>query len=82
MRWMACWKLTLARHALEAELLVPPEVLEENLPALRNIAIRQLGRLHGHAWEQIELPRLAQGLLLNFCNTFPMAITPADRRHS
>lgn len=62
------------KNALEAELLVPPEVLEENLPSLRNIAIRQLGRLHGHAWEQVELPRLAQGLLLNFCNTFPMVI--------
>ena len=58
----------------EAELLVPPDVLQENLPALRNIAIRQLGRLHGHAWEQVELPRFAQGLVLNFCNTFPMAI--------
>lgn len=62
------------KNALEAELLVPPEVLEEKFPLLRNIAIRQLGRLHGHAWEQFELPRLAQGLLLNFCNTFPMAI--------
>ena len=62
------------KSALEAELLVPPEVLEENLPSLRNIEIRQLGRLHGHAWEQVELPRLAQGLLLNFCNTFPIAI--------
>jgi len=29
------------------------------------------GRLKGHAWEQIELPRLAGSRLLNFCNTAP-----------
>lgn len=29
------------------------------------------GRLKGHAWEQIELPRLWGGRLLNLCNTAP-----------
>lgn len=29
------------------------------------------GQLSGHGWEQIELPRLCPGLLLNLCNTAP-----------
>ena len=58
---------------LEAELLVPPNA-PENLPTLQTIAIRRVGRLHGHPWEQVELPRFARGLVLNFCNTFPVAL--------
>jgi|SRR5580700_2241160 glycosyltransferase involved in cell wall biosynthesis len=42
-------------------------------PAWRNIRLRQVGRLHGHAWEQIELPWYSRGHLL-FCpgNTAPI----------
>ena len=58
---------------LEAELLVPPDA-PDHLPTLQAIAIRRVGRLRGHAWEQIDLPRFARGLILNFCNTFPISL--------
>ena len=58
---------------LEAELLVPPDA-PNHLPTLQTIAIRRVGRLRGHPWEQVELPRFAHGLALNFCNTFPVAL--------
>jgi glycosyltransferase involved in cell wall biosynthesis len=42
-------------------------------PALRNIAFREVGRLKGHAWEQVSLVRAAQGgLLLSFGPTGPL----------
>lgn len=31
------------------------------------------GRLSGHLWEQVELPLLCQGRLLNLCNTAPVS---------
>lgn len=62
-----------ATAPLEAELLVPPNA-PDDLPALRAITIRRVGRLRGHPWEQLELPRFARGLVLNFCNTFPVAL--------
>ena len=42
-------------------------------PAWRNIKLRQVGRLHGHAWEQFELPWYSRGKTL-FCpgNTAPV----------
>jgi glycosyltransferase involved in cell wall biosynthesis len=42
-------------------------------PAWRNIEVRQVGRLQGHSWEQIELPWYARGKTL-FCpaNTAPV----------
>ena len=42
-------------------------------PAWRNIVFRQIGRLHGHAWEQLELPLYCRGKTL-FCpaNTAPV----------
>ena len=41
-------------------------------PPLRAIAFRSAGRLRGHAWEQVTLPRLTRGrLLLSFCPTGP-----------
>ncbi len=42
-------------------------------PAWRNIKLRQVGRLQGHIWEQIELPLYARGKTL-FCpaNTAPL----------
>ena len=42
---------------------------------LRRIETRQNGRMSGHAWEQIELPRLTCGAwLYNPCNTGPLAV--------
>jgi len=48
--------------------------LSQPPPKWRNIILRQAGHLQGHAWEQLELPRLARGQLL-FCpgNTAPLA---------
>ena len=54
------------------ELLVPRDVVD--LPAYENIAVRRVGRLGGHLWEQLELPFHAKGDVL-FCpgNTAPIA---------
>jgi glycosyltransferase involved in cell wall biosynthesis len=42
-------------------------------PALERIECRHVGRLGGHAWEQLELPRFSrEGLLLSFCSTGPL----------
>jgi len=62
-----------ASCALDAELLVPPDA-SDCLPTLHTFTIRRVGRLRGHPWEQFELPRFAGGLILNFCNTFPVAL--------
>jgi glycosyltransferase involved in cell wall biosynthesis len=47
--------------------------LSTTVPAWRNIELRQVGRLQGHIWEQIELPLYARGKAL-FCpaNTVPV----------
>jgi glycosyltransferase involved in cell wall biosynthesis len=58
---------------LEIELLVPPDT-EATLP-LRNIGVRQVGRLRGHLWEQVSLPANVRGGLLGFCNTGPLALS-------
>ena len=51
-------------------LLLPPGA---EAPALSHIKVRQVGRLAGHLWEQIELPWHARaGLLLNFGFTGPL----------
>lgn len=40
---------------------------------LKNINILRVGRLKGHAWEQLELPFYSRGgLLINLCNTGPL----------
>lgn len=36
-------------------------------------SVTRSGRLRGHAWEQLQLPRFWQGPLLNLCNTAPAA---------
>ena len=42
-------------------------------PGFDNIPVKMVGRLTGHAWEQIELPFYARdGLLVNLCNTGPL----------
>lgn len=51
-------------------LLVPPGADE---PQLRAIRVARVGRLQGHAWEQIDLPWHARdGFLLNFGPTGPL----------
>ncbi|MBB6671721.1 glycosyltransferase family 4 protein [Cohnella nanjingensis] len=53
-------------------LLAPPNILHE--PELRRMKIERVGRLKGHAWEQFVLPyRARDGLLVNLCNTGPLA---------
>jgi len=43
-------------------------------PPLQVTAVREIGRLRGHPWEQLELPRHARGsVLLSLCNTAPLA---------
>lgn len=52
-------------------LMVPPN--SKQLPILKNISIKQIGRLNGHMWEQLELPFYGRlGLLVGFCNTGPL----------
>ena len=42
---------------------------------LRRIEFRQVGRLQGHLWEQLELMRALKGRrLLNLCNTGPLLV--------
>lgn len=54
------------------ELLVPPS--SRDAEPIRGIPVRVAGRLEGHAWEQLELPRSARGRpLLNLCNLAPLA---------
>lgn len=57
--------------AVELDLVVPrgADGLE-----LEHIPVRTIGRLHGHAWEQIELPTYVRGGLLSLGNTGSIAI--------
>jgi glycosyltransferase involved in cell wall biosynthesis len=56
----------------EIELVHPPGALD--VPTLRHIAIRQVGRLTGHAWEQLELPRQARSRrLIGLANAGPVS---------
>ncbi|MFZ0887075.1 MAG: glycosyltransferase family 1 protein [Candidatus Binataceae bacterium] len=59
-----------ARYSIE--LLAPRRGLRREMP-LRAIRFRQVGRLSGHLWEQLELPSHTNGALL-FCpaNTAPI----------
>jgi glycosyltransferase involved in cell wall biosynthesis len=60
------------RRDIEVTVFSPP--LQGPMPAWRNIKLKQSGKLKGHAWEQLELPRLSAGRVL-FCpgNTAPVA---------
>jgi glycosyltransferase involved in cell wall biosynthesis len=60
-----------AWEAASFSLLVPPDA--RRLRTFKHISIRQVGRLRGHAWEQLELPWHARGgLLLSLANTGPL----------
>lgn len=58
----------LAASGRKAVLIAPKGADAIALQALDTI---HGGRLGGHAWEQLELPRLWPGRLLNLCNTAP-----------
>jgi len=52
-------------------LLIPPDT--EHALHLNTIEIKQVGHLHGHLWEQLELPFYARdGFLINLCNCAPI----------
>jgi glycosyltransferase involved in cell wall biosynthesis len=54
-------------------LLVPSSV--RNGPDLKRIALARVGRLGGHAWEQLELPgHVRGGLLVSLANASPLAV--------
>lgn len=56
----------------QIELVHPPGAFD--IPHLRQITIREAGRLRGHAWEQLTLPRLTQGRrLVSLTNAGPIA---------
>jgi glycosyltransferase involved in cell wall biosynthesis len=57
---------------IDATLLVPRGA---TTPDLRHLRLRHVGRLTGHAWEQLELPRAARGHDVLFCpgNVAPVA---------
>ena len=59
------------RAGWTAEMLLPKGLVH---PPYRRIAVRAVGRLQGHAWEQLDLPYYARGDVL-FCpgNTAPVA---------
>jgi glycosyltransferase involved in cell wall biosynthesis len=58
-------------RGLDIELLMPRG--DAAVPALAAIPSRQAGRLTGQAWEQLDLPRYAQGAILSLCNTSTLA---------
>lgn len=56
----------------EKYILLLPSNTEHHL-CLQSIEVKQVGRLHGHLWEQIELPFYSRdGFLINFCNCAPI----------
>ena len=57
----------------ETKVTIVSPRLAETPPVWRNIELREVGYLHGHAWEQLELPWHSRGKTL-FCpgNTAPV----------
>ena len=53
-----------ARNDLRITVISPR--LSRKPPGWRNVVLHEGGHLHGHAWEQLELPRLSRGRML-FC---------------
>lgn len=51
-------------------ILAPPGTRE--IPRYEALSVRQVGRLHGHLWEQFDLPRHAAGPILSLANTGPL----------
>jgi len=58
-------------HDAEWQLLVPPDAGE--LPSLKKIKVRKIGRLGGHAWDQFDLARASRsGRLISLANSGPV----------
>ncbi|MGY3346620.1 MULTISPECIES: glycosyltransferase family 4 protein [unclassified Bradyrhizobium] len=58
------------QHA-QWRLMIPPDA--HNLPALEKIVIEKIGRLSGHAWDQIDLARATKsGCLISLANSGPV----------
>jgi glycosyltransferase involved in cell wall biosynthesis len=57
-------------QGLDVQLLVPPDG-DDHL-RLQAIRVKSVGRVTGHLWEQIALPRHAPGGLVSLCNTGPL----------
>ncbi len=61
------------RDRWEFELISPRRIVQ--YPKLKAIVRREVGRLNGHVWEQLELPLAARGaLLVSLCNTAPLVV--------
>ncbi len=55
------------------EILLPKTAERYCYVSLQHIRMKQVGRLSGHLWEQIELPYYSRkGFLLNLCNCAPL----------
>ena len=58
-------------HDCEWQLLIPPDVRE--VLHLEKIKVRKIGRLSGHAWDQVDLARAAAGgRLISLANSGPV----------
>ena len=58
-------------HDCEWQLLIPPDVCE--VLHLEKIKVRKIGRLSGHAWDQVDLARAAAGgRLISLANSGPV----------
>ena len=64
----------LASGQSSAPILAPRNTIDPQLSAM---PLQSGGRFTGHAWEQLSLPSLWRGRLLNLCNTAPA--TKADQ---
>lgn len=64
-----------AMSGLSSERPVPVIVAPAAAPKIGNLdaSILRKGRLSGHAWEQLSLPRIWPDRLLNLCNTAPLS---------
>ncbi|WEG13414.1 glycosyltransferase family 1 protein [Pullulanibacillus sp. KACC 23026] len=53
--------------------ILTPEPIDHDQLPLKNIAIKKVGFLKGHLWEQLNLPFYSRGnVLIDFCNTGPI----------
>jgi glycosyltransferase involved in cell wall biosynthesis len=70
-RTLASGRFPARLHDADWQLIVPPDTRE--LPSLKKIAIRKVGRLGGHAWDQFDLARATSGgRLISLANSGPV----------
>lgn len=70
-RALATGRFPARLHDADWQLIVPPDTRE--LPSLKKIAIRRVGRLGGHAWDQFDLARATSGgRLISLANSGPV----------